>query len=732
MTAALLLRNALRTARQRRALDIAWRALPWLLAAATLALRLSGSATAIAVLLAGAVALVVVALYLARRLDTRWLVRELDAQRRDLEDSSDLLFASESSLTGLERLQRARLQQRLQASGAPDLRPRWSTRAIVVGAILATLVIAAIVSWPSRPQAAFDNVLAHVTGEAAAPTHTRMLEQRLQVTPPAYTRQPAREERGLDAKAPQGTRLQWMFRLAPQPTVAALVFHDGRRVALRRVGETWHGEHVLMKSALYRLELRDALPLREAKAHRLDAIADRPPQLRVLEPDRSLSLLTPGQRSWAVAFEASDDYGVAPSAQLRITLAQGSGENITFREQTMALHGRGSATVKRYAQRLELAALGLAAGDDLIVQLIVHDNRTPQPQSARSPSLILRWPSDLGTQTTGLEGMVKKVLPAYFRSQRQIIIDAEALLKQKKKLAGDHYLQRSDEIGVDQRLLRLRYGQFLGEESDGAPQPPPTNDAEDAHDESRAPDAPHDETAAPAHDDEHATPGRAPTFGEDAAVLEQYGHTHDHAEAATLLDPDTRTILKAALDQMWQSELNLRQGHPELALPYAYRALKHIKEVQQASRIYLARVGPELPPIDESRRLGGDRAGLGRRDDALVATTAADPTLATLWQALDEAPSAPRGTTVADFDAIDFTALERWLREHEARIADPLAFVTAIDALRNDPDCTPCRRHLRALLWPLLPRPAATVPRRGGGDASGRRYLDALRQEATQ
>jgi hypothetical protein len=317
--------------------------------------------------------------------------------------------------------------------------------------------------------------------------------------------------------------------------------------------------------------------------------------------------------------------------------------------------------------------------------------------------------------------MVKKVLPAYFRSQRQIIIDAEALLKQRRKLDAERYLERSDGIGVDQRILRLRYGQFLGEETDGGPKPPPTNDAQDeaAHQDDAT-------AAADAHGHaDAATPAATPAFGQESAVLEEYGHTHDHAEAATLLDPETRATLKAALDQMWQSELNLRQGHPERALPHAYRALRFIKQVQQATRIYLARVGPELPPIDESRRLGGDRAGLSRRDDPLVAATAPDPTLAGLWRALDDVPPGER----AQAPAVDFTALERWLRDNQARLADPLAFVAAIEALRADPDCVPCRRDLRALLWPLLPRPAATVPRRDDGDAAGRRYLDALRQE---
>ncbi|HEU0307357.1 MAG TPA: hypothetical protein VFR30_10355, partial [Lysobacter sp.] len=500
MNAAAILRGTLRRARLRRGLDTVLLCLPGLAIAVALAWRLGGGVAALAMFVAAGAGIVAWARYRTGRFDTRWLVRELDARRTDLEDSSDLLFAPTAPMTALERLQLARLRQRIETAAAPDLRPRWSTRAIAIGSGAAVLAIAAIAPWPQRQPVTFDNVLAGIGAAPAKPAQARLLQQQLRVVPPAYTRLPVRAETTLDAKAPQGTRLHWTLRFAPQPGAAELVFHDGRRVALVRDGDDWRASDVLSRSALYRIALRDAPPLQPAALHRLDAIADRPPQLRVLEPDRSLSLVTQGQRSWALAFEASDDYGVAANARLRITLAQGSGENITFREQSMSLHGTGTATHKRYAQRLDLGALGLAAGDDLIVQLSVDDNRAPAPQNARSASLILRWPSDLGTETTGLDGMVKKVLPAYFRSQRQIIIDAEALLKQQRRLDAETYLTRSDTIGVDQRILRLRYGQFLGEESEGGPKPPPTNDAQDEADHQD------DTTAAgtPADDHEHA------------------------------------------------------------------------------------------------------------------------------------------------------------------------------------------------------------------------------------
>ncbi|MGO4549736.1 hypothetical protein AB4059_01335 [Lysobacter sp. 2RAF19] len=691
MSIAARLQTWLNAVRVRCGIDLALACLPWVALAIVLSWRLGGALGAVFVAVLAIAAVFLFARRRMHRLDTAWLIRELDARRPDLEDSTDLLFAKTETLTTLERLQVARLGARLESTPAPDLRPRWSVRTIAFGGVFAALAIAAILAWPERQPVTFDNVLANIGVSTAKPTHTRIVAQTLAIAPPAYTRLPARETTTLDAKAPQGTRLQWTLRFAPQPQRAELVFHDGRTLALTREGEDWRATDALARSALYRIVLLDAPPLQKTTLHRLDAIADRPPELRVVAPDRGLTLMKTGQRTWSLAFEGTDDYGLSPNARLHITVAHGSGEAIEFREQQLGVGGTGTATTKRYARQLDLGALGLAEGDDLVAQLRVDDNRSPGAQTVRSASVILRWPPDLGAEATGVDGMVKKVLPAYFRSQRQIIIDAEALLKEKRTLANERFLKRSDEIGVDQRILRLRYGQFLGEEAEGEPQAPPTNDA------------------APT----------APTFGQDAAVVEEFGHTHDQPEAATLLDPDTRATLKKALDQMWQSELHLRQGTPQDALPYAYRALGFIKQVQQATRIYLARVGTELPPIDESRRMGGDRGAI-TRGDALSAGAAPDPELAALWRALEDGPRASR---------VDFAALERWLGAHQSQLSDPLAFVAAIEALRTQPACDRCRRELRALLWPLLRRPAANVARRAGDDAAARAYLDALREE---
>ena len=508
------------------------------------------------------------------------------------------------------------------------------------------------------------------------------------------------------------------MRFSAPPTSAALQFHDGQRLPLQRHGDTWTTQSTASRPRLYRVVTTPAL--HDNRLYRLDVVPDRAPGVRVIAPDRSLVLGAPGQRQWALQFEASDDYGVAATAELKVTLAQGSGENITFREQRIPLTGSGPATQRRFARTLDLAALGAAPGNDVIAQLQVRDNRAPIAQTGQSTSVILRLPSTEQIQTADLEGMVKKTLPAYFRSQRQIIIDAEALIRLRGQLPPGEFVRRADAIGVDQRILRLRYGQFLGEESEGAAKPPPTSDALPTSDAPATQDQEHDHDTADAaghddHDHSGATAGGPPVFGSATDVLSEYGHTHDHAEAATLLDPQTRATLKAALDQMWSSEGELRQGRPDAALPYAYKALAFIKQVQQAERIYLARVGPELPPIDESRRLGGDRTDLGNRTLPLQAVPAPDPAIVAVWQQLADTDGAP-----------DLDAVSGWLRANETRLSDPLSLAAAIEALRMAPECSECRTTLRAQLWRALLRPPPQVSRRTAPDRMGQTWLDAL------
>ena len=147
------------------------------------------------------------------------------------------------------------------------------------------------------------------------------------------------------------------------------------------------------------------------------------------------------------------------------------------------------------------------------------------------------------------------------------------------------------------------------------------------------------------------------------------------------------------------------------ALPFAYIALGLIKQVQQATRLFVAKVGPELPAIDETRRMTGKRDGLEHRDLPPVARHApirlppgSGSALATPGRRRSGAAGRARGMAAH--------------RSSERR--RPLAFAAAIDAVRREPGCVECRRALRGL---IVARATAARrrgwSRRNGGDAAG-------------
>ena len=166
---------------------------------------------------------------------------------------------------------------------------------------------------------------------------------------------------------------------------------------------------------------------------------------------------------------------------------------------------------------------------------------------------------------------------------------------------------------------------------------------------------------------------------------------------------------------MWEAEVNLRTGKPEAALPFENKALDYIKRIQQATRIYLPRIGSQQQPIDMARRLTGKRAGIVGGPARLTPFVIEDAVPATAWRAL------------AQPGAIDLAGLEGWVRGNSARIRDPLAVLAAIDGLRGQPGSLALREKLRGQLWTVLTRPPAQVRRRDDGGALGRRYTGGLR-----
>jgi len=697
-------------ARERGALDDALTGAPFVLLAMAGAWRLSGLPATLGVGVLGAAIVAVAAVARGRRFDRAWIVRRLDGMRPELEDSSDLLAVDRADLAPLQRLQYDRVWSRL-ADLAPDPRPDWSVRRIAVVWALGLSALIILLLWPRSAALA----PAH-EGPAPPPGVPRLVGQRLRVIPPAYTGLPPRDLASLDGQIPQGSRLEWMLHFAPQAAGGELTVIQGQSLVLRPAGENWSASLTLDRSLLYRVVPRGGGPT--SPLHRLDAVADAPPEVKVLKPTQGLTLVTPGQKSWSVAFEATDDYAVAPEASLRLTFAEGEGEDVKFRERTVVLRGAGSGRRRVFTASLDFASLGFRQGGDLVAQLLVTDNHDPSPQTTASPSLILRWAAPAETMGEGLDAAVKKLLPAYLSSERQIIIDATQLLKERRTLTPARFLARSDSLGADQEGQRLRYSQFLGGEKEKSENALPISDDDDAPAAKPAGPAKTPLPAAASGGGSGTASGAAPSgFGVEVDVLHDYGHAHDDTESSAV-DPGSRVKLKLAVDQMFQAETHLRQGDPAGALPFAEKALGFIKEAQQAERVYVPHSSSHTPPIDESRRLTGKRDGLEHSALALAPADAPDPVPAAAWRALGEAGGADPEPVLA--------SLEAWLHTDASRGVDPLAFAAAIDAVRRDPACVACRASLRGLVWTALTPPSPHAARRTEPDAAGRRYLEAL------
>jgi hypothetical protein len=343
--------------------------------------------------------------------------------------------------------------------------------------------------------------------------------------------------------------------------------------------------------------------------------------------------------------------------------------------------------------------MDMAPGDELYFYVEVSDNHA---QSTRSDTYIISLQDT--AQVTLADAMTMGInpVPEYFRSQRQIIIDTEKLLKGASRLNEEVFKGRSNNIGIDQKVLRLRYGKFLGEEF------------EDMIGEIAGQEKLVDEGHFDGDGHDHAG---------DMQGLEAFVHAHDESGEATFLEPAVKTKLKACLAQMWEAELRLRTYRPKEALPYEYRALKLLKEVQQSSRAYVAKTGFEPPPLKpQEKRLTGELDKIGqpvnRRktgpDPKFPAIREAMPVLAKLQE--------EGKLTKAELGRLEGAGSELG----EEAIRQPGRYLAALRALRqliNEAReqklaCEGCLPVVQKAFWSVLP-PAGESP--GQTDRAGSR-----------
>ncbi len=432
----------------------------------------------------------------------------------------------------------------------------------------------------------------------------------LQINPPQYTGLPNKISENLNAEVITGSWLIWTVKFENAEDITVSIENaKGKSIVFKRNGGSFIHSDQILHSGFYSIKAykKDSL-IYQSAFYRIEALPDSPPKIEPTSKELYKFHQLKDPKNIQIQAKISDDFKVS-QAFIVATVARGSGENVKFREVKWPV-GNTNFHEANISKNIDLKALNFSPGDELYYYWAAFDNKTPEPNFTKSDTYFVVFKDTASTDESDLATMAMNILPEYFRSQRQIIIDTEKLIKKRNKIKPAVFNSESNEIGYDQKVLRLRYGQYLGEEfenSIGAV--PHEEEAGDfmkgfvhAHDSEEQEDN-HEEK----HEHTHAIENPAETQDPIAAMMAEYVHAHDDAETNTFYEQSTRSLLKMALEQMWQSELHLRLYEPEKALPFENKALAYLKEAQQKARVYVKKTGFDPPPIKEKeKRLTGE------------------------------------------------------------------------------------------------------------------------------
>jgi hypothetical protein len=540
-----------------------------------------------------------------------FLIRHLNNRYPQLQASADLLLADESGLSLIQKIQLARVQSQLQLI-YPEIKLPHQLRIASLTLLGSVAISALLMAFQSASKKETNELVNQVQATAADPQAAKLNSLQVTITPPAYTGLASRKAEDANLNVQQNSKVVWSAKFST--TVQAWLVFSGRdSIALMEQGGVYTIQKVITEAGFYQLAWSSLGKTVYTDFFKIEVIKDQGPQIEIINLEQFTRLKQTDSWSVPVKTNLRDDYGLT-DAQIIATVSKGSGESVKFREEKLRFSSPQTILGKQVAANLtmNLHTLGLEPGDELYFYVEARDNQQPISNYNRTETYFIAIQDTTQYQAVDEDGLGVDLMPEYFRSQRQIIIDTEKLLKEKKKVSIQQFKSTSNELGYDQKVLRLRYGQFMGEEFEdqigGGVLSPDELENETAEETAKRMSHQHDtenehnlvEQKKPVadnhnHDDEKAE-----------NPLAAFAHQHDDGEVATFFIESMRTKLKAALTVMWDAELHLRLYEPEKSLPYQYTALKLLKEISNDSRIYVHRTGFEPPPLKEEKRLSGD------------------------------------------------------------------------------------------------------------------------------
>ncbi len=535
----------------------------------------------------------------------------LNTHYPQLEYSADLLLQNPNILRGLAQLQVQKITERFHQL-FPEIKLPHRLPQSVGSVAIASLLYVALASFisvnPLTP--IITNLASQIT---ASPTETARIQSLfIQVTPPAYTRLASSDATQPELKVPEGSKVKWKIKFNSEISSAQLIISGKDSIQFSQASDGYQVDYLITESGFYQIQWKQKEKITRSDFYKIEIIADQAPKITIDNLNQFTKLALRDKLSLTIQSTLTDDYGLSHSI-IVATVSKGSGESVKFREEKLAFEQPISGKQLKATRQIDLLKMGMEPGDELYFYVEATDNKRPLPNYNRTETFFIALQDTTQQTVVEDEGLGVDLMPDYFRSQRQIIIDTEKLLKEKKKISSQQFKSTSNELGYDQKVLRLRYGQFLGEEF------------EDQIGKVEAPSEEEDHESVVAkfghtHDKENehnlVTEKKEDSHGHDHKggdgktepknPLEAFAHNHDDGEQATFFVQSVRAKLKAALTVMWDAELYLRLYQPEKSLPYQYTALRLLKEISNDSRIYVHRTGFDPPPLKEEKRLTAD------------------------------------------------------------------------------------------------------------------------------
>lgn len=530
--------------------------------------------------------------------------------------STGLLLQPEDSLSNLAKLQRYKVSEELTKRLGAIQPPNKLKQAVLVmlGLVLLGVVVQKLDLFKS-----VESVLRNsanetqiqfvatdsISGKSVIP---KISSQDISVTYPSYTRKGTITVSDPNIKAITGATVQWLLVFDNSVTEVYLD-RMGELIPLQKGEKGYRIQQVVSESGFYNFKFKNEEGIEfTSDLFSLEAIPDNPPEIEILGLEQYTYFDFSDKKIVELQSAITDDYGI-DEAYIIATVTKGSGESVKFREEKLNFKETISKGVKsvKATKTLDLNALKMELGDELYFYIEAFDEKQPKRNVARSETYFAVI-KDTVSEQFGVEGTLGvDQMPDYFRSQRQLIIDTEKLIKDKPSITSKEFKSRSNELGFDQKALRLKYGQFMGDESEMEEAPAEIESDEEGEDHDHAEDQEnilkeysHD------HDGDNEHNLVAAEKAEEAEdPLHDYLHNHDDPEESTLFEESLKTKLRKALNIMWDAELHLRLNEPEKSLPFQYDALTLIQEIKNSARIYVHRIGFDPPPIKEENRLTG-------------------------------------------------------------------------------------------------------------------------------